>query len=473
MDFQTIFQKLTPEQRAAFTACTDPFHDTSIPLSGMPSSSSVKQTTMEINLTRTLTASTFGVASGAWDVNIALGPLLTSHAVCAVNDYGRHIEYKTPERALFFGGLMCWGVAEGNTTFLPSSFGSPARLDIDNLLWPQIDTNPNTYISRQQYYVISSAFEVCNVTPNLYIGGSLVRYRVPTQGKLGALYRENPTGVPVQNPTSARTMSTMMPLPPCRVSDALLFPGAHTDNAQAGTYSITTKQGHDAVYRFTDDGQVFFDPIDPPSVAGNTWYSASGFNTSYDYTTPVVTGNNDMVGCYFYGLPFESILQVKLKVYISLIPNPGDGQLLLLAKDSPEYNPKLDQLISHVQHDFPAGVPFNMNPKGEWWKKVMSIGKKVAPSIIPLARDIAEGNVAGALSTGANVVKQLTSKADSAKKTAEDARSRTSQQQQDIDTIFALLKEIDRRVGGSLAQQLSSGKSRRTRSASLLVSPPK
>jgi hypothetical protein len=217
---------------------------------------------------------------------------------------------------------------------------------------------------------------------------------VPCQGRKSSLAVIDATaGLTINSP---RSEFYSFPMPPSTSALAAQFPDSIVCDAKEGNYAMHTLQDGVSDYYMSGNERVFFEPITEPEVAGNSWISGSTYTGTYDYDPPLVRGDFDMVGSYFTGLSSESTLTIRYRVIISTVPNANEAQLCSLSKVSPDYNSKLLSLISHVQAEFAPGIPVSMNPKGEWFKKVLSIGRKVIPKAIPVVKDLLQGNVLGA-----------------------------------------------------------------------------
>ena len=444
MDFDKIYNSLTPAERAYFIACTDPFHDKPYDVIGRPSSSTQRQNTTVINLTRTFVASDFGSDGNVWDCNICSLPYFTTQVLQNVDDTGYLI---TPigTRPEITGGLTAWGGATGESTVIPSHEGVVHSLNLNNFLYPDWNTSSTNPIRRSFYEVLSAAFEVTNVTPELHLGGSLVRYRVPTQGRKASLAIFDLAQEPPLTIVSPRTEFYAYPMPPSTPAEAAVYPDSVVTKAKEGTYSINTLQDGVSDYYLTGNERIFFEPIkDAGSNTGNALMSASAINKTYDYDPPLVRGDFDMVGAYFYGLPPETVLNVKYKVILSTVPNSSDGQLIALAKNSPDYNAKLLSLISHIQGEFQPGVPVTMNPHGEWFKKVLSIGKRVAPKLVPVAKDLLDGNLGGAAENTIKILQNHATKTN----------NKTNEHDRELHEVFVMLTDIYKRLGLSAPSNL-------------------
>lgn len=394
--FDKWYSTLTPAEVSYFKACTDIFFDGKYTVIGRPSLSTQLQNTVTLNLERSLSAVDFGIPGGVWDCNIVSLPHITTQVMANCDDTGFLVYNPTvTEIAQRWGGITAWGVPTGTPTVDPGS-PVPVTLNCDKMIYPDLNYgNIIPEVKRQFYEILSIGFEIWNTTPQLYKGGSLVRYRVPTQGRLQPLVTSS-TGASF-DPRAPRDMYYCYPMPPSTVALATQFPDSIITDASKGSYQMHTLQDAVSDFYMTGNDRVFYAPSAAPLLSsGNAWISGSKQNITYDYDPPLVRGDFDMCGTYFHGLSFETTLKVRYRVILSLVPNSSDANLVSLAKVSPDYNPRLDEMISQIQGEFPPGVDVSMNPKGEWFQKVLGFGKKVIPKVIPIAADVASGNIVGA-----------------------------------------------------------------------------
>lgn len=411
--FDKWFSTLTPAEVSYFKACTDIFYDGKYTVIGRPSLSTQLQNCVTFNLERSFSATDFGIASGSWDCNIVSLPHITSQVVKNVDDIGFGVgQPEVAEITQRWGGVTAWGVPAGAPTVNPGS-ATPISLNCDHFMFPNIDwgqTIPE--VTRKFYEILSIGMEIWNTTPELYKGGSLVRYRVPTQGRRQSLL-VTPTGYTF-TPTDPRDEYYCYPMPPASVALATQFPDSIVTSASKGSYQMHSIQDQVSDFYLTGNDRVFYAPSTAPlKTSGNSWISASKINPAIDYDPPLVRGDFDMVGTYFHGLSFESTLTVRYRVIVSLVPNSSDANLVSLAKVSPDFNPRLDEMISQIQGEFPPGVDVSMNPKGEWFKKVVGFGAKVIPKVIPIATDALSGDYMGAAQKTLDAFKKDNKKLDS------------------------------------------------------------
>lgn len=438
--FDKFLASLDTAERNYFTVCTDLFTDDpkNLDLSGRPSLSNQLQNTVVLNLERTFSRADFGISTAydSWDLHLASLPFYSRQIFSASNDDGYQVKASSAvPRTLFFGGLTAWAAIPGGTTFQPDSLLSPAFMDLQPLLFPQWTTTMSAPLPRLYYEVLASGFEVRDVTPELLKSGSAVLYRLPTQNRKATLnVLDSVSGI---NSLSPRTEFKCIPMLPSTQSLANQIPSSVIFEVKEGSYQMNCIQDQVSDFYLSGNARIHLNPLTPPVAdQGNSWTSANTFSDAYDYNCPDISGDFDVVGWYASGLNPASKISVRYRVIVSTVPSPTNAQLMSLARVSPDANEKLNSLISHVQGQFPPGCPVSMNPKGEWWKEVVKIGKKVMPKVIPIMTDLATGNISGAAQQGVNLVGEVTG----VKKKQGEVDSKCAQLERRVAALESILK---------------------------------
>lgn len=370
-----LLNNLTPDEQAYFIASTDIFHDSPYSCHGRPSLSRDRQVTLTLNLERTISVTDFATLNPAlnWDCNIVSFPWVTTQQFISYGDNG-HLLFPDGVTTIGFGGVNPVATQAGDT-FTPVVMFNTAYpltsgpLTITNTQWPALLTAPS---ERFQYEVISVGMEILNTTPDLYRGGSVIRYRVPVSG--------SETQMSVEGVLSSSALR-VMPMPPANSQQAMLYADSELDKAAAGSYQIHTRQlSSDKKYTGQCNVELYSNQYD--AVNGNVWIPLVLTNQGASGTeSPCVLGDLDIVGSYFTGLPPQTSLSIRYRVIVSYVPSSLDTNLVSLASESPPYNPKLDELVALVQMELPPGVPSSLNAKGQWWRNVLDLTSKFAPVV--------------------------------------------------------------------------------------------
>lgn len=371
--FDKYYNSLSPDEKAYFIACTDIFHDTPYNVVGRPSSARQLQNCVVLNLEKNISQADFAnVTPGAiWDCNVVSFPWITDLLFGSAIDYGSSIDANTTHNPKSMGGITCFAADGGNPTFGIDT-NPTVRLTATELLYPQGDGQNSL---RKFYEILAMGYEIYNTTPDLYVGGSLIRYRVPGQN------RESGIQITASGRTLVLPVRCSPPIPSTE-SLATQYPDSVIDEAKKGSYQQHTIQDNVSDFRAAANlGELItastVEPVAPPT--DNCYVSQPLFVLSTN--SPAFHGDFDTCGTYFAGLPPQTTLKIRLRYIVSIVPSSTDASLVSLAKVSPPENVRLVQLISQIQNSFPPGVPVNMNPKGEWWKKVVKVLGAAAPAI--------------------------------------------------------------------------------------------
>lgn len=377
MDVEKYLSKLTPAERAYFIACTDIYHDQPYSVDGRPSMSKQLQNTVVFNTERNVTQADFtNVTPGnQWDLNLVSLPFITRRIFRGTNDTGDAVNFVAAPSSFVtqLGGITMFGANSGTPTADPNSaaISAATTLTVDDLIYP-----PGTTDTLRTFYeILAMGYEVYNVTPDLYVGGSLVRYRVPTQAR-----KENVVVLGGTTPF-VNVEANMLPPIPTTESLATQYPDSVIDEARSGTYQQHCIQDAVSDFHAAGNQSILMTATSLPAVPGavNCLMTSSSFSWQDEF--PTFAGDFDVIGTYFSGLPPQTNLKVRARYILSTVPNSTNAQLVSLAKMSPPDNPKLTQLVSYIQNRLPPGVSVKMNPAGEWWRIVGKIVAKASPVI--------------------------------------------------------------------------------------------
>lgn len=406
---QQIIDSFTSEERAYFIACTDIFHDSSYSVTGRPSSSNQLQNTVVINLERTISVSDFPALdpNATWDCNIVSLPFLTTQRMISSVDTGYAVQLPAATSSQDWGGVTAFGAATGGQTILP--YTQNLTVNANRFFYPEWTATLTDDIPRPYYEILSIGMEVINSTPDLYRGGNVVRYRVPTQGRKSALL----IGDPAISTALARSEFMCYPMPPISESFATQYSDSVIDKAENGSYQMHTLQDQVSDFFLAGNSRVFFsNPAPAPAGSGgfNTWTSQSAFNNDYSTDPPLIRGDFDIVGSYFTGLSPQTTLKIRSRSIVSLVPSSTNASLTSLAKLTPPPNQRLDKLIADIQSSFSPGIESSMNASGDWWRVVLrGVAKVAKPVGNALGGEVGE-TIGGGVAAVANSLSKVNQK---------------------------------------------------------------
>lgn len=290
--------------------------------------------------------------------------------------------------------------------------------------------------------IVGMAVEVINTTPALYTGGAVVCYEVPmrpmdfTANILGT----EPAGATVwtgntNNGVTTNQVNFETPIrvlaaaaPPTTVDEAVLpgntleweakngayfnavfekppemappdqfYPCWYTTDAATGATGLTTRgawpsayPGSSSLSRNLTGSQV----SRGTSVLGGTLSNDWTWEASPPRMVPVPVTRK---GLYFTGLPEQTTLVMRVRFFVARVPSINDQEIFNLAREAPPVDRKVWELYARIVQELPIACQFNENPLGEWFKNVLGIVSRWAPTV---------GNLVGTVVPGAGLVGQ-------------------------------------------------------------------
>jgi len=396
-------------------ACLDPFHDTEIDPQGWPDLTTSPSVVQVYKASLTITAPS-GVGSSNWDCHIWNSPYFSigapvgglnvpptaSTLTYVQNSAGNNVGFATYSSN---GNAQYAPVGLNVTTFLTGSpptsfvnFPASSTATMQSLQVPQT-------LSKGASRVFASGIEVHNTTPQLYRGGSVLVYRQPLDDNA---YHSTVNVYQNASSTSWSAVDVLpVPEPPNSLAVALQLKGSKQWGAEDGVYQVHGLHSTN----LPTNGNTYVVPSywhDDPET-GSTDYTPTMQLVSA--TLEGVAANQtfwtefDTSGCWFTGLAPQTILTLNWNVYIERFPSQLNTDLVLLAKQSPEYDVMGMELISAVGRTMPVATFVNNNDLGSWFSDILSTGAEyVAPLLQAMPHPIAKG-IGTALSAGSTMMK--------------------------------------------------------------------
>lgn len=373
---------LTEQGRNWLIPALDPFHDTLMDYQGFPDLTQSAAIPQCIKLTMTISAPSTA-DGGNWDCHLVdlpwVNTLTMGIAIPSSSDpYWKTSYMATGQGTHQFqcGGLTAITVPTGIDTN-PEYSSVPVVL---NLSIPDNYTTGN-------FRCVAKGFEVHNVTPELYKGGSVLVYRMS---------QPSPDDATVRQANNANTGLLSSPLVlandiwPTNVATAQLMPGSRQWDAAAGCYVTSALNTTNIdIQRDNFIQPLLYDYVEPGVPGYNNvslFPTPTTIGGSIDsYIKPVWT-NFDIGGAYFSGLNTNTVLTVNWNVYIERFPTYAQGDLAVLAKRPPKYDPIALQMYSAIVQSLPVGVPVAENGLGDWFKSAIS---NVVDFVQPIASAVA------------------------------------------------------------------------------------
>lgn len=420
---------LTKAGAAWLTLVTDPFHDVTLDHVGYPDSN---ENLSVISCCQSeLAISAPPGSSGTWSALVTTWPESnagqgTSNTVSLLDTTTSSNQIaSTGEGAGLLGPCSVYSFEEGIGGFNEALPTLNTSLNVDAWIvsaglahWnaQNVIANQMEQLTTAPFRRIASGFEVHNVTPELYLSGSVcvgrtsqtrtLEEKLTYNNKEVALEQSGLTRVGKLNSrfvmedhrfarhtngqkfgatTYAKERCLVMEgqMPPATMALARSRPDSLLWEAKKGCLCVDTmidennepsaERCLDHVFKNKDQASlgtaIGYQHIVGASAAGNDSVSVThpdDFNSSW---------------AFFSGLSHETVLRVTSKVYYEVFPSTFESLLAGLASPSPPYDPKALAVYFRVARRMPPGVPVGQNAHGDWWRKMLGLIDVAAPII--------------------------------------------------------------------------------------------
>lgn len=382
-----------------FILATDPYHDYSVPIAGLPDTFGESTTAQMVNDFHTIVAPVGLLDGETWDAHVFTLPVNTSFEADVFFDENNYLYVADLDaRAgvpMKLGTVNVVTVKSGIPT-LPVESGNgidwAAQLR-ESYAFSGTDSN-GIGMSR----VIAGGYEVHNDTASLYKNGSVTSYSMP-QGE------SQPGLVTVGTDTSGTIAltslgtKTVVRQPPNIVGDARVLRNAQTWEAAEGVYCPFRLDINDPSINFRPVSSSMFE-MRTSDIS--TYYNAdraSGCNVRYgtqpmdDPTQvsmafaiyPVRRAPIETTGSYFTGLSKETVLTLTTRIFLENAPTAANKQLLTTASPPAKYDPMVLQCYVHCLNDLKPAVPVKDNVRGDLWRSVLKTLLKIQPNVLGAA----------------------------------------------------------------------------------------
>lgn len=371
---------IEPDAISSLLNLINPFPDYAVRRVGWPDGSPVPS--VVVVDTRDFPISTpSGLAAGTtWDLHASLSPqpFDTTTSFKAIVAQDGTLSSSTNNSGTF--STMKTLAAVTGTSLNPTVGSLPAGT-----------TMPANYsygpmAERSMHRVVAQGLELVNTTSELYKGGMVYCYRMPSGSE--------PITVNNNLGTAATTLSAgdLTAAPPSAPSDIVNYANTYEGPASEGAYLINTPSTSRPKIRAQNCRSLV--------------YSSSPGTPNGSVTYMVGSGANDMclAGIFATGLAQGSSFVLRMRTYIEIFPAPYDANNLInLANPTTPFNARLEELMSEVIATMPAGCPYTHNPLGEWFNDLMNKIQSYAPKIGAVFGPAGSliGNGVGALARGA------------------------------------------------------------------------
>jgi hypothetical protein len=249
--------------------------------------------------------------------------------------------------------------------------------------------------------IVSMAFEIQDMTAELYQQGMLTAYRQNQfQSSSTAMCGISTSNNPANEQTTMRGDGVYLKLPPVSVENALLMPDTKQWKVKEGAYVVADFNSDEIPmeqpqFKFTilkpDITDISMDSHDNTdqfqiSIEDNdigVMHQVPNLLTTLNYDRPpppqrVLPINQS--GVFLAGLNPLATINVSAIWYVECAPGSEDQELLSLCSQSPAYDPIALKVVGALRRDNPIAVKYRENYTGQWFfDGIKSVVEKALP----------------------------------------------------------------------------------------------
>lgn len=218
-----------------------------------------------------------------------------------------------------------------------------------------------------QHRVVAQGIELINTSAALYKGGAVYGYRIPAD-RTPIYWSHAVAAVPAGEYLGVSCMTGM---PPRKPSDLVNYGNTFEGPAADGAYVINAP----------DDSRN-----EPTGTLGGAVVFSDGPGWT-DGNVVLTQGSGSLNGWCFSGVMATGLAQnssflIRFRTYLEVFPLPHDGNSLIrLTNPTIASNPVINETLSVILRDMPAGCPYTHNPLGEWFESIMESVEAIAPMV--------------------------------------------------------------------------------------------
>lgn len=356
----------------------NPFADYLITPTGMPDTSTEHTVVKTVQKTMTISRPSTLLEGETWDLFICTLPV---DFTGPNPDSNRAAEFETQ----FSGSTASTTeLARVHPVGVLSSYR--CRNGLNPIPWAQSYAVNDTFFSMLNmndawttagsYRYTSFGYEVTNVTPALYRGGSLVSFRKETSTPAKTFIAVDFNALNTQS----------VPLEifsgyPFDYSSCLRIPGAKQWNAEEGAYVVCTFDEDAKQFNTSNAGS--FLAIQPSGAGINVTEPGVYYGTvPFTQSRMIAKTHLDMSGVYCSGLSFESVITVTVKCIMEIVP-ANTSELIDFIRPGVIGNSKLDDVYSAMKAQLPPAVKRDANDLGTFFATVTDILTPVLSMAFP------------------------------------------------------------------------------------------
>lgn len=358
--------QVTSDQADWFVNALNPFADYRQTPAGVPSDDTFQTAVKSVQKTMTI-GKPVGLPAGAtWDLVVCNLPidaanlgLNSSNCFFGSTDLNGNTTLTKPGGVdTQFGTLMASSIQTGgNPIPWSSSFAITSELNFLSL--------NDAWAGEGSMRIAAFGFEVVDVSPALYRGGTLTAFRQESAGGVDFFGTVTGTTAVAQD-----KFMTHFAGYPRDLSECMRIPGSLQWGAEEGSYHVCTFDEHLREFESPTPQSVF-------TTAGTTLGQATqntfvaGMDSGVTAQSVVKT-HLDMSGSYLSGLNESAVITITLHAVVEIVPRTSSVMIDFVKPGVPG-NSRLMSTYATVKNDLPAAVVKDDNDAGDFFKTMVNL----------------------------------------------------------------------------------------------------
>ena len=340
----------------------DPFKDMPEKGVGYPDMYGGLSVIQEFNFKQTFIAPA-SAGGNEWDFHAFFPGCDFSGTLSVANLVSGNIFFSNNTTTYLHGGLEVRSGAAGANLLIATQDALMANLAI-----------PSASFVGGRARVVSKAFEIHNVTSQMFKQGDLTVWRHDQPpGSPGILNYSNNT----DNTTCYQTAVPCLYQAevPFTAARTLYFPNSQTWEAKEGCYVVAVMANQSSPPRFLSSAQAVATMF---SENGSNYITTGTIPASshvVSITTPSMWSPFIPCGAFLTGLSTETALTVNVKYVVEYFPEASSPTMMSMAKPSSHFDPRALSMYSESSWRLPPGTPVRNNGAGEWISTVADVLK--------------------------------------------------------------------------------------------------
>jgi CRISPR/Cas system-associated endoribonuclease Cas2 len=384
----------------------DPFHDAALDPRGYPDENNGRSVVQEFVIKRTISKPDT-VTDQNWDAHIHFTGSLSQDRCWRGN-----LQFDPPtandgSSVYFHADAAGTTFRYGGVTVMKAKTGTdldPSVLDTDVFIEGispfDDDAVDSESIPPGRLRLIAGGMEVCNETPQMFKGGSVLGYQLQQAEEI----EEVISGTEGTAASYRPTVTKFQVLPPKNIFEASTIPDSVTHEAEKGAYqAFRLTEREIPISRPTSINKIYLRDVDT-GAGTTTAVQIARHGPVADANVNTTDLHHDSKfnpsGIYFTGLSPQTSLTLTTKWFVQYFPGTTERQMLVLAKPTPNHDKAaIDAYFAQIKL-MPSMVTLAENGMGTWFKRVMkgvNQGLKFADKVVDVARIVPDPRLQAAI----------------------------------------------------------------------------